>query len=476
MTDIDKLKSLEISLENKFIQADMEMLDFFDWCIKNDKTVIIVSEMYLPKEVIEKILMNCGYSGYMKLYVSCEYRKSKNKTLYEYVLNDLKISGDEMLHIGNSLKQDYYAPRKQGIKTALVNLEDKKTFLLKDIFHKNDFKNISNEILYCFIKNNISVKNTDYYNIGYSCIGPLVYGFCLWLHEQVDKDKIENRLFLAREGLLLYKIYQNIFPDESNKNCYMYVSREALKNAGAGNKKLFLDYLNGLIKTGKTALIDIGWKGSMQDNINLMCGDEMPDKFSGYYFALSISEIYGDEYFKKGYAFSKDTDSYEKNYIWFSIKLLEFILCGNQASVLDYKESVNGVIPVFKNKEFSERTGEQLDEVFSGALAFSNDFKACFNITNGYGIDIDYLKPYCMLIKYPVLHTCGLFRKFAPMQSLGNSVFYLMPQRGLLYYLFHINKLKKDIYDSGNSILYLKQLIKIPIPYYKLCMFLRKHK
>ena len=51
------------------------------------KKVICVSDMYLPKDVIEKILEKNGYNELSNVYVSSELKITKaHKDLFKYVL------------------------------------------------------------------------------------------------------------------------------------------------------------------------------------------------------------------------------------------------------------------------------------------------------------------------------------------------------------------------------------------------------
>ena len=60
------------------------------------KKLIFTSDMYLPKDVIQKILDKNGYVDNDKLYLSSEVKLTKARgALYKYVLDDLKLSEKE---------------------------------------------------------------------------------------------------------------------------------------------------------------------------------------------------------------------------------------------------------------------------------------------------------------------------------------------------------------------------------------------
>lgn len=73
----------EMEIE-KLCYANPFMLSVWKKLQEMNKKIIIVSDMYLPKECIEQILVNAGFSGAKKIYVSNEFHKSKaDGTLYK---------------------------------------------------------------------------------------------------------------------------------------------------------------------------------------------------------------------------------------------------------------------------------------------------------------------------------------------------------------------------------------------------------
>lgn len=116
----DKLKALEIESEFSVIYANPELKEFFDLMIQKHKRIIIISDMYLPMNIIAAMLNRCGYEGYEYLYVSSEYGITKRHgSLFAHVLRDKKISPDRVLHIGDNFISDYLIPKKAGMKSFL---------------------------------------------------------------------------------------------------------------------------------------------------------------------------------------------------------------------------------------------------------------------------------------------------------------------------------------------------------------------
>lgn len=65
--------------------------------------------------------------------------------------------------------------------------------------------------------------------IGYDIFGPFIAAYCQWLHEQKQMQSLSGLAFLSRDGFLIKKIYEIMYPDEKVKNYYVRISRKALR-------------------------------------------------------------------------------------------------------------------------------------------------------------------------------------------------------------------------------------------------------
>jgi predicted HAD superfamily hydrolase len=124
----NKLKVLEINTELSVCYPNKEVVDLYHYLINRGNRVFIISDMYMPKEVIQKILGNCGIIGYEKLYVSSENGMTKRSgKLFNFVLNENEIDRNKIIHIGDHPIADYYIPKKMGVEAFLYNRNRKCT-------------------------------------------------------------------------------------------------------------------------------------------------------------------------------------------------------------------------------------------------------------------------------------------------------------------------------------------------------------
>lgn len=223
------LKKEEIRLEKIICQVNYKMMRVYQWCKENNYRIIITSDMYLPRKVIEEILTNAGYSGWHSLYISNEYgvRKSSGN-LFSVVLNKEKINPEKVIHIGDAEKGDYISAKNKGINAVLIKQNEDNTefFNKKYLLYERNEHNYEYSVINSFIKNNINISYNYYEKIGYEIVGPILYGYSLWLKGQAKKRNINKLFFLAREGSFLRKAF-NIIDGGHTYNRLIRVSRKA---------------------------------------------------------------------------------------------------------------------------------------------------------------------------------------------------------------------------------------------------------
>ena len=221
------LKRLEIEREISCCKQNREMKKVYDWCLKNGKRVFISSDMYLPQEVIETILKNCGYTDYERLFLSSVLKKKKySRNLYLHVINAEPGIKQTLIHIGDNLRTDYLAAKRCGLKAIKIPRKiNRSKFERRGLrnLKKNQYNKIQNVI------GNFSQGDwNSYFQYGFECIGPMLYGFTTWLHKHAKNVGCEQLFFLSRDGYLMQLAYNMIFGKDALPNKYLYASRKSL--------------------------------------------------------------------------------------------------------------------------------------------------------------------------------------------------------------------------------------------------------
>ncbi|WP_432632233.1 hypothetical protein [Brachyspira sp.] len=227
-----RFKEIEIELEERILTIHKENKKIYDYALSIGKKIIIVSDMYLPKNVIEKILIKNNYTNYYKLYLSSDLMLTKaSGNLYKYVIDDLNVAPSSIMHIGDHFTSDFNNAKLYGIDSVFVEkIID--TFLENNIRAKKLLNENKNNIavsimlgLSAFSSLNKNDKNNNYWhNFGFIYGGPAVFAYMNWLKKQIIKDNINEVLFVARDGYSLKKVFDIIKP-ESVKTHYIYAPR-----------------------------------------------------------------------------------------------------------------------------------------------------------------------------------------------------------------------------------------------------------
>lgn len=214
-TGIPKEKGIEteFNIEMNLCFANPYMKRVFELLKYQNKEIIICSDMYYPAEMLGKILKSCGYEGFSKIYVSCEYNCTKrNGGMYEI----LKEKYYNLVHIGDNQISDIESAGKAGIPAI-------KYYNVNERGEKFRAENMSHLVgsAYCGLVNshlhNGIKQYSPYYEMGFIYAGIYVFGFCHWIHEKTVVQNIDKVLFLAREGDIYKKVYEVCFPNAKSE-------------------------------------------------------------------------------------------------------------------------------------------------------------------------------------------------------------------------------------------------------------------
>jgi len=210
-------KEQELKLEKGLLHRNSVLYPVYEYCKIHDKKIIITSDMYLPEQFLKDILHEqkidfdfCFISG------SCGVQKVTGN-LFKRMLSAIKISANEVIHIGDSVRGDYLGAHKAGIKSILIPKINNRTQWI-------NLKNQKQQTAFnVFINNHLDTDQNLYYQFGYACFGPALFGFVQWLHSAAGGKKI---FFFARDGYVVKQVYDALYPD--SRTDYIYLSRRAL--------------------------------------------------------------------------------------------------------------------------------------------------------------------------------------------------------------------------------------------------------
>ena len=256
----EQMKSLECSLERRYCQRRLAGAELFELAKALGKKVILITNMYLDRKILEEILEECGISGYESLFISCQERCLKyNGRLFIRAISKLGISAKDIMHIGDSWISDIEGSKRvhmdavffpKAIEVFENKIQGCQTNHCADIGREScgehiDYQKTKESLAFRCMQamaanfyfdnpyrtfHSESDFNADPYFIGFYLLGMHLTGLTRWLDLQLKDSQKENILFLARDGYLPMKAYAlfQIYFKEKTKAFYVPASRKAL--------------------------------------------------------------------------------------------------------------------------------------------------------------------------------------------------------------------------------------------------------
>lgn len=234
---VKKIMDIEIDIEKKYLIPRVSMVEAYKYALSQGKEVYLISDMYLPKTVMEEILLEHGISGYKGLYISCEYDLFKSSGLYDVVRKENTIS-DSWLHIGDDEYIDGKSANRYGIDSYLIKsardmlrISSLERLMLYTLSKKDRF--VLGKIVVALFNNPFAlhdscgvVKVDELSKLSSLFYVPIACAYMDGLISTLKEQKYDRILFLARDGYIFKQIYERCnWIDNRVENTYLYASR-----------------------------------------------------------------------------------------------------------------------------------------------------------------------------------------------------------------------------------------------------------
>ncbi|MGN1091255.1 MAG: HAD-IA family hydrolase [Alphaproteobacteria bacterium] len=413
-------KQTELDFEETFLAQNPEIFSIYQEALKLNKKIIIVSDMYLPKATLEKILRKNGYTAWDKFYLSNEEGVAKySGNLYKRVLNDLNVNPKKILHIGDHKVSDVLQAQKVGLDTYQV-LKNSDQFFKKHKRLKKVYKEHPNSLEISLIlttlvekwikeKKNFFESKEYWSDFAYCLGGPIGYGFNTFITQKINPKDLPNLLFIARDGYTLKRIFEAVNSHQKGMCFYVYAQRmlrarmllnwdnedsadlvlsclrekigklphfnnysekdsflkkniSILAKDAEQKQKEYLDYLIklGISPEKETYIID---SGAATFSAQLLLEKVLHQKTTGIY-----TIAYKDNAQKMGISYSSWSDGFEK--IGCITAIVEFILMAPEPPISDLVQGK----PVYQKPTIEEYQRNKLTKTISdNVVNFSKD-------------------------------------------------------------------------------------------------------
>lgn len=178
-------------------------------------------------------------------------------------------------------------------------------------------------------------------------------------HIDLDTDiieKIKDSLSFDADEDIIGIAHSQQFEELLRNELFIKAYKERITEA----KETFNAYLrqNGLFYNSNPALVDVGWRGSIQDYIKASLSEDM--SITGYYIGLNNNTSVSEDNRKAGLIFSHYPVSSEDIRVWsFDSNFMERLLSASHPSTKGYVTEGEEVSPVF-NEFGSEENNYKL--------------------------------------------------------------------------------------------------------------------
>lgn len=522
----NELKTIELDVEQKLLHANYPIKKVYDFCLQKNKRLFLISDMYLPLSFIKKIIDEAGFIGYEKLYLSCEYRKTKKSgELFKTFLGEQHIDNKTVLHIGDNLFADVIGAFRAGIMWYHLPRFVNNLLYIKS---PNANDKLSKHSLYAFINNNAVKCLTRNERLGYELLGPLVYGFCEKLHNLPQR---QNRfiLFAARDMFLFKKAYEQLYRDDTFD--YFYISRRSLLPVYAdavgkwsalgdvlpdkeytisqiinymglrlndlklpndnkrysirkldsykelqdffSSRKVF-DQESNLIEIGKMYLMqhglfsepiilaDVGWHGTTQMMLETIRKNNTNSTIPVYGYYIGCCSGTSNKIDRDFYSTWLFDENDDRPFMR-GVLLLESMILAPHGSTIGFKRLENGLVnPIIEEEK---DVSDTVLEIQRGALSFIHDFHNHY-LSSLFKIDSD-----MVCAGFENLETKPHKEELESIGELDYENFYdtkIASPKRLIYYLFHWKQVYRDFLNAGWRTGFLYRLLRIRLPYHKI--------
>lgn len=261
------LMNKEIGEETDMLQPRQAMLRVVRAAVQCGKTICCTSDMYLPADILGKILKDSGYPIFDSIFVSCDHRSSKNSGLFETLRK--RYQGERILHVGDNEISDGQMALEYGIDSV---------FLISSIYHMAQDSNLREALNaddslagristgalfshmfndpFLFSKTMGRVRIYSEYEFGYWFLEPILRLFIEWMVSECEKKDIDYVLLASRDGWIIKKLLDT--RQKYKASCfeyeYFYASRSACTLAGVKTREDVI-YAAGLAFDGDIKMV-----------------------------------------------------------------------------------------------------------------------------------------------------------------------------------------------------------------------------
>jgi FMN phosphatase YigB (HAD superfamily) len=346
------------------------MVEFIDAKLKDGYRVVATSDTRYSADDLSYIFEHHQLPTFSAIYASADYGAGKfSGRLFDIVARQEGVPLHAIHHIGDTLTADILSPAQRGVSTQRVR-RPPRPIAAHPLPAPPSVPEVSDDPAFI---------------VGYSVFGPILVAFTRLLLAQAERDGAKVLAFVARDGdllLRLARILSRALPEEERPFLsYLHLSRRAITTARATSSStaLLLRYLHEKQVFDKdTALVDIGWAGSIRRSVAELAVTTGATTPRAYYLGLfdETAPVERDPDVHGLLCDQRRSRGPVEGAAWHAAFLLEAICRASHGTVVGYELSPDGaVVPVHaqsgKAREAEEMSEGTQQNIRAGILAYA---------------------------------------------------------------------------------------------------------
>ena len=257
-SDVDDLVALEVALEKQITEFDLNILRLVYYANQKNIPVILVSDTYLDHCQLSYMLdrptpwhAQSFLNGLNRIFISCEYGRGKRHGLFDFILEEMQVAPENVLHIGDNFNSDCAPAHKAGIAALYYPKTDPELDeVLKrewpdselisraqmlDPYH-GDFGTsaLRAKLAYDTSAQELSSDESSFWHYGATVLGPILSSFTHWVYRRCQELNQSRVFCLMREGHLYAELINqcaSFLPTQKLEGTELWVSRRFVTHA-----------------------------------------------------------------------------------------------------------------------------------------------------------------------------------------------------------------------------------------------------
>lgn len=364
--------NLEKALDLQTMRKNAEIFEIYNYALAQNKKIIITSDTYYDSKYLTKLLNQNGYSGFSYIFTSNETGKMKaTGNLYKHIIQNLEISSDKILHIGDNILADIEKAIQNNIST--YHYPSKRKFFLENKINPALMEFYKKYPAYISPILGLQMQRQDilsnyWENLGYSIGGVLCYFFLKTVLQIAKNKNLTDIFFIARDCYIFSKIPQEILEENIPKLHYVYVNRNIKKlyENQENTTNEFKKYLHSIsLKGNRIAVVDTCAKTF---SAQILIQDYLKEKY--------IEGIYLSAKNNPAINYTMLTSYDWENFKLFNWNFVEFLLSSPENPIIDIKDNK----PVYIS-ELDEQENIRIElykKLYIGNMKFISSYNKIF--------------------------------------------------------------------------------------------------